>query len=84
MKKILGILYNSPYPLPYRLVDIMKPIGINGGIKIGYSITLKPKGKRKKDNPYEAQLENLRWKLKFHEEQVEEIKEQIKMLEEYE
>ena len=57
----------------------MKPIDTNGGIKIGYSITIG--GKKKKRTPKEAQLETLRWKLKFHQEQAERTLKQIKLLE---
>ena len=38
------------------------------------------KNNHKKRTKYEAQIENLKWKLKFHEEQAQKIKEQIERL----
>lgn len=43
-------------------------------------IILSYKNNHKKRTKYEAQIENLKWKLRFHEEQAQKIKEQIKRL----
>lgn len=43
-------------------------------------ITLSHKNNHKKRTKYEAQIENLEWKLRFHEEQIQKTKKQIKRL----
>ena len=57
----------------------MKLIDINGEINMGFEVTIG--GKRKNRTAKEQQIENLRWKLRFHQEQASRLIQQIKDLE---
>ena len=47
-----------------------------------YEITLKHKNNHRPYTGKELQMETLKWKLKFHQDRIEEIEKQIKILEE--